>query len=231
MPTCLLNVVKILATGAPVAINSTALIRIKWESFNWVSGDSRQVLLSVCYKMGKSRATDPSSLVHSLFNTIQLLSHSFTSFSRQTHLVFQAVLIHTVFLTPPYPCPHFMNPPTNLLQMTSLCSVICPAPLVVLGDLLLVGFLSTAIHCPEPRGSNIPVSGNWGAAVFHLEPCKPYSPPFPISQQYSLIWWLRLTEDPGPILLTPLGWSWGSRGESSPCKQLEKDGCLLRHSL
>lgn len=80
MPTCLLNVVKILAMKAPVAMSSTALICIKWESFNWVSGDSCQVLLSLCYKMGKSRATDPPSLAHSLFNTIQSLSLSFTSF-------------------------------------------------------------------------------------------------------------------------------------------------------
>lgn len=106
MPTCLLNVVKILAMRAPVAMSSTALICIKWESFNWVSGDSCQVLLSVCYKMGKSRATDPPSLAHLLFNTIQSLSLSFTSLSRQTCLAF----IHTVFPTLPCPCPPFMNP-------------------------------------------------------------------------------------------------------------------------
>lgn len=88
MSTCLLNVVKILAMRAPMAMSSTALTCIKWESFNWVSRDFCQVLLSVCYKMGKSRATDPPSLAHSLFNTIQSLSLSFTSFPRQTCLAF-----------------------------------------------------------------------------------------------------------------------------------------------
>lgn len=98
MPTCLLNVVKILAMRAPMAVSSTALICIKWESFNWVSHDSCQVLLSVCYKMGKSRATDPPSLAHSLFNTIQSLSLSFTSFSRQTCLAFTQSFL--LFLVP-----------------------------------------------------------------------------------------------------------------------------------
>lgn len=135
MPTCLLNVVKILATGAPVAMSSTALIRIKWESFNWVSGDSRQVLLSVCYKMGKSRATDPSSLAHSLFNTIQSLSLSFTAFSRQTCLVSQAAFIRTFFSTPPCSCPPFMNsllilqiPPSDGPRSYTLCYPPCSIP-------------------------------------------------------------------------------------------------------
>lgn len=130
MPTCLLNVVKILAMRAPVAMSSTALICIKWESFNWVSGDSCQVLLSVCYKMGKSRATDPPSLAHSLFNTIQSLSLSFTSFSRQTCLAF----MHTVFPTLPCPCPPFMNPilcntpPLDGPCSCTLCYPLCSTP-------------------------------------------------------------------------------------------------------
>lgn len=113
--------------------------------------------MSLCYKMGKSRATDPSSLAHSLFNTIQLLSCSFTSFPRQTHLVFQAVLIHMAFLTPPCPCPPFWNPPLALQSPLvdspcSLCSLLSP--------LLYSWRLGTCcwwVFCLQPRTA----LGNW----------------------------------------------------------------------
>lgn len=151
MPTCLLNVAKILVTGAPVAMSSRALIRIRWERFNWVSGDSHQVLLSMCYKMGKSRATDPSSLAHSLFNTIQLLPLSFTSFSRQTHPILQGCL-HTCSLSfSSLSLSPFYEPSSDFtMALAPALSAIHPALLLMPGDLVVVNFLSAAMGCTGP---------------------------------------------------------------------------------
>lgn len=151
MPTCLLNVVKILAMRAPVAVSSTALICIKWESFNWVSCDSCQVFLSVCYKMGKSRATDPPSLAHSLFNTIQSLSLSFTSFPRQTCLDFIYSLTHSsLSLSPFYETYSDLATPHPWIALSSALSAVPFALLLMLGGLLVVGFLSAAMCCNRP---------------------------------------------------------------------------------
>lgn len=208
MPTCLLNVVKILATGAPVAMSSTALIRIKWESFNWVSSDSRQVLLSVCYKMGKSRATDPSSLAHSLFNTIQSLSLSFTSFSRQTHRVLQTAFIHMVFPTPSCPCSPFMNPlltsqPPPALDGPCFCTLCYPPCSTLYTGGLAGGGFSVYSHVLHwATDNNIPVSGIQRDAVVSVEPCTVCNPPFPTSQWYPLTW---LTEVHSADRRDPLG--------------------------
>lgn len=171
--------------------------------------------------MGKSRATDPSSLAHSLFNTIQLLSRSFTSFPRQTHLVFQAVLIHMAFLTPPCPCPPFLNPPLALQsplldRPCSLCSLLSP--------LLYSWRLGTCcwwVFCLQP---------DLRSCCSSFRALHASQPPFPTSQQHLLPGLLRSIHlaiesdcgDPSPIHLTSLGASEAVRENPPPANSLQR---------